>query len=406
MNMLVGTASPSNASSDESTTPSLTVASTDHFDSDSRPKTNRRRGHFKSRLGCFNCKRRRIKCNEIRPECSACRRLALECSYPVQNAASTDAAPTSALSILTIEDLALFHRFLTAGIPAIPLKCEHLWWEVASISHSYECLAHAMLGLGASYLSQNGESKYAVQVLKHRTVAIRLFKDLLAKMPQTPADADALFATIGCLLTQAALLPNNMVEYMTLLRIADYVVRTVTPKFPTSIFHIFTQMGHVDSLVTLVADQPRDDDVIQGFRNSIMLLEGLCQWDIEKDLLAKQVRCIDALSISPQDACAAFIVVWLTPTTFSNEEFSHFLSPDNGVGHILTIHILLLDYILGHFCIDPSHKPNFSCRKDTVISWTKSLAQTLPRSYLRYMEWALGYCEILAQQDARYLLSP
>lgn len=158
-----------------------------------------------------------------------------------------------------------------------------------------------MLGLGASYLSQNGESKYAVQVLKHRTVAIRLFKDLLAKMPQTPADADALFATIGCLLTQAALLPNNMVEYMTLLRIADYVVRTVTPKFPTSIFHIFTQMGHVDSLVTLVADQPRDDDVIQGFRKSIMLLEGLCQWDIEKDLLAKQVRCIDALSISPQD---------------------------------------------------------------------------------------------------------
>jgi hypothetical protein len=158
-----------------------------------------------------------------------------------------------------------------------------------------------MLGLGASYLSQNDESKYAVQVLKHRTVAIRLFKELMAKTPETPADADALFATIGCLLTQAALLPNNMVEYMTLLRIADYVVRIVTPKFPTSIFHVFTQMGHVDSLTSMVVEQPKDDRLVVGFRNSIILLQIICQSEVEKDFIAKHLRCIDALGTSPQD---------------------------------------------------------------------------------------------------------
>lgn len=158
-----------------------------------------------------------------------------------------------------------------------------------------------MLGLGASHLSHTGETKYAVQVLKHRTIAIRLFKEQLAKMPETPADADALFATIGCLLTQAALLPNNMVEYMTLLRIADYVVGTVTPKFPTAIFSTFTPSRHVDSLVTMVSKQPKDPEIIIGFRSSIEGLGGICEKLTERNFLALQMRCIDALSISPHE---------------------------------------------------------------------------------------------------------
>lgn len=31
-----------------------------------------RKGHTKSRRGCFNCKRRRIKCSERHPECNHC----------------------------------------------------------------------------------------------------------------------------------------------------------------------------------------------------------------------------------------------------------------------------------------------------------------------------------------------
>lgn len=135
--MPLGTSLPSNASSDGSPSSSSPVASLDPSDSDPPPKSSRRRGHFKSRLGCFNCKRRRIKCNELRPECSACRRLALECVYPVANAISpTDGSPQAALSMLTLEDLGLFHRFLTAGIPTLPLQGDDLWWQVATISHS------------------------------------------------------------------------------------------------------------------------------------------------------------------------------------------------------------------------------------------------------------------------------
>lgn len=41
-----------------------------------------RKGHTKSRRGCFNCKRRRIKCNERRPECQHCVKAGLQCDYP------------------------------------------------------------------------------------------------------------------------------------------------------------------------------------------------------------------------------------------------------------------------------------------------------------------------------------
>lgn len=41
-----------------------------------------RKGHTKSRRGCFNCKRRRIKCNERHPECNHCLKAGLSCEYP------------------------------------------------------------------------------------------------------------------------------------------------------------------------------------------------------------------------------------------------------------------------------------------------------------------------------------
>ncbi|KAL4903063.1 hypothetical protein BDW74DRAFT_56189 [Aspergillus multicolor] len=40
-----------------------------------------RKSHRKSRLGCGNCKRRRVKCDEQRPECRNCQRHSVPCDY-------------------------------------------------------------------------------------------------------------------------------------------------------------------------------------------------------------------------------------------------------------------------------------------------------------------------------------
>lgn len=103
-----------------------------------------RRGHFKSRLGCFNCKRRRVKCNELRPACSPCCRLGLNCSYPTpasnsssssSTSASSSLPPRAALSTLVLEDLRFYHQFILAAYPTLPLKAKDVWMQAAAMSH-------------------------------------------------------------------------------------------------------------------------------------------------------------------------------------------------------------------------------------------------------------------------------
>ncbi|KAH8708376.1 hypothetical protein GQ44DRAFT_731654 [Phaeosphaeriaceae sp. PMI808] len=41
-----------------------------------------RKGHYKSRTGCFECKRRRVKCDEAKPSCTRCYLGLDKCMYP------------------------------------------------------------------------------------------------------------------------------------------------------------------------------------------------------------------------------------------------------------------------------------------------------------------------------------
>ncbi|KAF2095694.1 hypothetical protein NA57DRAFT_44210 [Rhizodiscina lignyota] len=41
-----------------------------------------RRAHRKSRMGCFACKRRKVKCDELKPSCTRCELSLQKCAYP------------------------------------------------------------------------------------------------------------------------------------------------------------------------------------------------------------------------------------------------------------------------------------------------------------------------------------
>jgi hypothetical protein len=102
-------------------------------DGSSNLQSSARRGHFKSRLGCFNCKRRRVKCNELRPFCSPCIRLGLSCAYPAP--APPTAALRSSPTLLSLTDLQFYHRFLTTAFPTLPLRADKVWAKCAAMSH-------------------------------------------------------------------------------------------------------------------------------------------------------------------------------------------------------------------------------------------------------------------------------
>ncbi|KAK5994823.1 hypothetical protein PT974_03207 [Cladobotryum mycophilum] len=369
-----------------------------------------RRGHFKSRLGCFNCKRRRVKCNELRPSCSPCSRLGLSCSYPPPasspSSSSSSTSPRPSLPTLAFEDLRFYHQFLTGAFPALPLRAADVWMQAAAMSHSYDYLAHAVLGLGASHISQHGNVDYTEQALQHRVTAIKLVNDQIAKAPKNPADADALFATLICLVAQSSLMPDSMIEYLTTTRGANLVATTVITDYQSSIFSCFTMEEHLKSLTKVASDQPKDMTVIDGFRSAVMDLEPLCQNHTEVAYWESLIRCIDSVPISAIDGWKGFVVIFIMPSTFSNEDYSAFIDPENYVAYLLIIHGFLIDYLLGRFCIAPSDEPKYPGRKAVVISWARNLVKTLPPEYRKYMKWALEFCEELEHQDARYLLSP
>ncbi|KAH8742420.1 hypothetical protein F5883DRAFT_442370, partial [Diaporthe sp. PMI_573] len=56
-------------------------------------KHRHRHPHRKSRLGCLQCKRRKIKCDETRPACLNCIRREVSCAYTPPTLAANDGAP-------------------------------------------------------------------------------------------------------------------------------------------------------------------------------------------------------------------------------------------------------------------------------------------------------------------------
>jgi hypothetical protein len=142
-----------------------TTTTTRRKDTPSERVVVRRKGHFKSRLGCFSCKRRRVKCDESRPSCSPCRRLGLTCEYPtaspaqvaamsamsgsacIKSSSSSSSSSSSGVgsstpltmaanpALFSLQDLRFYHQFLTVGFPTLPLKAREVWSQCAAMSH-------------------------------------------------------------------------------------------------------------------------------------------------------------------------------------------------------------------------------------------------------------------------------
>lgn len=120
-----------------------------------RRKPIPRKGHTKSRRGCFNCKRRKVKCQESRPECSNCTRIGLDCEYPdsrprQSQSPLTAAVESSSLSVIpspsvplqstptlfTPDDMRFFHHFLVTAYPPLPIRGDDIWKNVAPLAHT------------------------------------------------------------------------------------------------------------------------------------------------------------------------------------------------------------------------------------------------------------------------------
>ncbi|TQW00096.1 hypothetical protein V2A60_001216 [Cordyceps javanica] len=366
-----------------------------------------RRGHFKSRMGCFNCKRRRVKCNELRPQCSPCRRLALDCSYPPTPTPAASVIRSNP-SMLSMEDLRFYHQFITTAIPPLPLKADKGWMECAAMSHEYDFLAHAVLGLGASHLTRHTNADFNSQALQHRLVAIKQVNEQLSNPPSSQQSLDAILAALFCLITQASLIDDGLADYMTIIRGGHLIVIIIIGDMSKSVFPGFTVEGHNSMSAQLVREDQRDDMTdMNDFAMSLRMLQPLIQAPYEHRYYGLLKEIYPAMQRSSLQAWMMFSNLFRFPATFSNEEFIELVNPENYGSRLLLIHMFLVDYAIAAICLSPDMPVRAPARKHVIIKWARNAALSMPQEYKRYTTWIESYCDKLEQTaDCRHLFTP
>ncbi|CAI7652021.1 unnamed protein product [Penicillium discolor] len=211
-----------------------------------------RRPHRKSRHGCVECKRRRVKCDESRPSCNNCAHRHSECEYgssssilwtndgsdsgqtgepvsglrspssPTTDTAAADSlgiltqlssenATTSAGSALNLNDLELMIQWCDTTFQTLSRneRTDPIWRTIVpeeALSHPF--LMHGILALSSLHLARTGpdptrRGSYLNRAVTHQNQALALFREMLGDVNESNAKAMFAFAGIVVIYTFA-----------------------------------------------------------------------------------------------------------------------------------------------------------------------------------------------------------
>ncbi|KAH7349173.1 hypothetical protein BKA66DRAFT_476813 [Pyrenochaeta sp. MPI-SDFR-AT-0127] len=189
-----------------------------------------RRAHRKSRTGCTECKRRRIKCDEKDPHCSHCIRFDKTCIYPPLRATCTTSSvskctppesdsssysvgtgspstisippvdPSNAnlpISLFDLRDLALLHHWsLVTSVSILNTpKLDYFWQTLLSqVAFRHHYVMHSILSLTAlhvAYLNPSERRSSLLDAAQHHSKALHGFREDITRI--CPENCDALF---------------------------------------------------------------------------------------------------------------------------------------------------------------------------------------------------------------------
>ncbi|KAJ5033520.1 uncharacterized protein L3040_008635 [Drepanopeziza brunnea f. sp. 'multigermtubi'] len=187
-----------------------------------------RRPHTKSRNGCGQCKKRKVKCDERAPRCSNCTKWRDLCDYelfglPTCNPAgkrkqSKDAQSGAGMTIsrsypqppapspsqINLEHLELMHHYSTSTARTFHDFGDggHRWEIIVpGQAQSYEFLMHALLGVSALHIvhlkgNDPSASLYLSRARAHHSEALTLFRSTVSDITQINGIAAAAFSCL------------------------------------------------------------------------------------------------------------------------------------------------------------------------------------------------------------------
>ncbi|KAG8162327.1 hypothetical protein KVR01_008092 [Diaporthe batatas] len=203
-----------------------------------------RRAHKKSRLGCAECKRRKIKCDEVHPICWNCTRYGVLCSFDPANhgrpggtfeagispgsigAASTPGAVNSPRDLNSwadylasttpsgsnpssfgattqpIQDLELMHHYCVSTSDSMAFREDLRYvWRVVFPQQGYRhpFVMHGLLSLAAlhkAYLFPSRRREYLTLGASHHALGLERFRTLLSDIGDSNWKAMLCYASI------------------------------------------------------------------------------------------------------------------------------------------------------------------------------------------------------------------
>ncbi|KAJ5706550.1 hypothetical protein N7488_006351 [Penicillium malachiteum] len=240
-----------------------------------------RRTHTKSRYGCDNCRRRRVKCDEQGPPCTNCILRELSgCTYSRvlpqnliakarQNSDSvpaqpgyakpsngTSVAPMTSVGLPpTIDELELMHQFSTETYRSLCVsKSETRTWQtlIPRLALKHRFLMNSILALASLHIATICESPdarvYIDAGLEYHSVSLEPFRTLIDNI--TPDNCDAAIAqavvtTAICLalpqLTAGRENPSRIHNILMVFELLQGVKRILTLGQPWINLELFSQ---------------------------------------------------------------------------------------------------------------------------------------------------------------------
>ncbi|KAG4419972.1 hypothetical protein IFR04_006912 [Cadophora malorum] len=172
-----------------------------------RKKTHTRRPHRKTKTGCLTCKKRKIKCDETRPECGNCIKHTLECVYALSKVQVTSTSLSDGAHDLNLVDLEFLHNYCTST--ALTLHRDpptiRLWSiTVPEFGFIHDYVMHGILALSALHLGYcHPERKEFCtrQATLHHKLGLEKATPALSAFSEENATAMYLFSALTCLYT-------------------------------------------------------------------------------------------------------------------------------------------------------------------------------------------------------------
>ncbi|KAM5363550.1 hypothetical protein ACJZ2D_011934 [Fusarium nematophilum] len=346
-------------SSGKATPPSSDALSTSNASTElvSRQPTQKqrleRRGHTKSRRGCYNCKRRRIKCQETRPACGHCTKTGLKCEYP-----------------------------------ALP-----------QITHQYEFLMHAILGFSASQLIKS-DASVVPSAMNHRIKAIKAIKKRLAETAKTSIEyeeANAMVATCFALTFQSVSLEDGLAEYMTFIRGILIVGMQMMFRGIKPLFDNMLEQDQDALLAPLMENLPL---IQKGWADSameaIMNLKPLCLEPVELEYHQHLVNIVEQLYLNSWDAYKAYTRQYGWWMLLPHDTFQALINPSSQVMMLLHSHWVsvneIMSFITGQerLVADKQPERETPCDIDPGFArWLKYLNAHIDYEHQIYNQWPM-----------------